>query len=134
MRYESRVWRLSTGPEWLKRLRTYSSAEPYRARTDSGAAAKMASTPAREFSSAHARALAIPLVSPLILAHSNVCTVAEGTWKPMLLHSSRRISFPDSGAEVSVGVRGSAVPGLLAARADLVSRVLAAASCPRKRA
>lgn len=37
-------------------------------------------------------------MSPLILAYSNVCTVAEGTWKPMLLHSSRRTSFPSSAA------------------------------------
>ena len=61
-----------------------------------------------EFSSAHARALAITFVSPLILAHSNVCTVAEGTWKPMLLHSSRRTSFSSAAAEMSAGVGGAA--------------------------
>ena len=106
----------------------YWSTDPYLARTDSGAAANIASISARDFSSAQARPLAITFVSPLILAHSIVCTVADGVWKPRFFHSSLWTSLPSVASEVSVGVSGATAPGRLAALAVLFSRVLAAAS------
>src|SRR5262249_49444259 len=114
MRYQINVWRGSVGSELLKRLMKCSSTDRYLARTDSRAAAKIASASPRVLSSAQARPLAITFVSPLILAHSSVCTAADGVWKPMFLHSALWTSLPISVAGASVGVCDGKVSGLLA--------------------